>query len=217
MLQLSHSIAMSMIQIRRIFSENKLKEDLRSENILELLSKIKVRFTFTSTEDEKNFYKIHYLIEKMTCPVISLAEDVITFTRGSKLDQLADTFQHIATMLESISKVQKEMRDATVNPSIFFHTFRPYFASIASGIKFQGLSGFFQGKAQVYPGPSGAQTSLFPFLDSLFGLHYTGELANIMSKFRFHWPSEHRKYVQAIEKKSRKINQRIRPSEFVPK
>jgi len=111
------------------------------------LTDIQVLFSFTDEEDEKNFYRVHYWIEKIATKVPNLAIQIRDALKSKDASLLSHLLKELHGILTDINSIQKEM-DNNVDPEYFFNTLRPFFSCPSSGLIFQGFEGFFEKKVK---------------------------------------------------------------------
>ncbi|KAJ9664387.1 hypothetical protein H2198_000316 [Neophaeococcomyces mojaviensis] len=155
-----------------------------------VLSGLRSIVTFTGTIDEETFYLVPVLVERLGGPLIPLLLRTLIAARNgqwstvvSSLDTCADTLCQMANALGEMS---------LCNPDFFYNTIRPFIG----GIDGTFVRGTGEEISVKLAGGSAVQSSLFPFLDHIFGIKHESPL---LKEMRAYMPGKHRRLLEDVE------------------
>lgn len=170
------------------------------------LNTIQPLLTFTGSQDEAWFIKIHITIEAISGKALHAAHQAMRLAHEifyrqhnqKKIEKLIIFLQDIAESLHQASLILPKMKEGC-DPTYYWHSLRPYLNGwekiktlAQTGVKFEGVlirnhSPFYQ-----FKGASGAQSSIIPALDAALGMeHEIDEMYQIMLAFQQYMPPQH--------------------------
>src|SRR5262249_12073231 len=157
------------------------------------LGNIALLQNFWGGADEEWFILIHVDIEAKAAPAIRamlLAQDAAAKRNFQTLKELLGT---ISDALSSMYKKLLRMPELC-DPYIYYARVRPYIhgwnnnPALPNGVVYEGVEEY-AGKGQFFRGETGAQSSIIPSLDALFGVkHKPGLLFDYLMEMRDYMP-----------------------------
>jgi indoleamine 2,3-dioxygenase len=115
---------------------------------------------------------------------------------------------HVATIARTIDTMHEILlrMPERCDPYIYFNRVRPYIhgwanhPSLPAGMFYEDVADF-GGKAQIFRGETGAQSSIVPTLDAALGLtHKKDMLHAYLMEMRDYMPPAHRAFIAAVER-----------------
>ncbi|MBL4613969.1 MAG: hypothetical protein JKY27_03725 [Magnetovibrio sp.] len=162
---------------------------------------IKLLQNFLGGLDEEWFVLIHIEIEAKAAPAIgqipTLLDGVQSSNRKAICASLAIIEQALAAMRQTFARMSERC-----DPYIYYHRVRPYIhgwknnPALADGLVYQGVDE----QAYFYRGETGAQSTIIPVLDAVFGIHHAeDELRSYLMEMRDYMPLGHRAFLAEVE------------------
>ncbi len=154
--------------------------------------------------DEEWFILVHVDIEKKAAPLVNamipcqsaiLCQDTVQVTKELKVifDSLTQMNTALARMVEFC------------DPYVYYHRVRPYIhgwkghPDLPKGLIYEGVEEY-KGIPQQFRGETGAQSSIVPALDGLFGVqHQQDILRDYLMEMRDYMPPNFRAFIKHIE------------------
>lgn len=184
------------------------------------LENIEPIVTFTGTEDEKWFIKIHVVIEAECAMALKAANSLYKILKTiSKSDDIdTEKIAHeikmklifIKLSLDAAVILIRKMKEKC-QPSIFWEQLRPFLQgwhavsdieNRKKGVVFAGLENH-EHDAYLYHGPSGAQSSILPALDAILNVkHEINSMSEHLDLFKSYMPRAHREIILKFERSS---------------
>lgn len=161
--------------------------------------------TFTGSVDEAWFIKIHIAIEAACVPALRSAYDASLLHRQMIQNPALKTKENETTLLHYFQTITKALKEATTillrmkehcDGDYFFNTLRLFLQGWDEKcrVTFEGNKAIHQ-----YKGPSGAQSSILPSLDSALGIrHDVDGMFQQMMTFRQYMPSNHMSFIHTL-------------------
>ncbi|KIX93985.1 uncharacterized protein Z520_10322 [Fonsecaea multimorphosa CBS 102226] len=179
------------------------EEDIRSPPLHALANfqDIKSYASFTGTRDEDAFYLVPVMVEAQGAKLIKLMLDTIAADQNGEILDLVSSLDvcvtTLTTMRESLSVL-----DRYCEPIFFFEQIRPMLGG-SVGAEEKGLPDGValersDGSRIVVKcaGGSAGQSSLFQFLDHMFGVRHESKM---LLEMRAYMPKKHREFLEAVE------------------
>lgn len=161
--------------------------DIVPENIETLIS-------FTGTDDEAWFFKVHIAIEARAGEILH------ALTRAAE----AVDMEHERGVLRALRAIQTGLVDITTifhrmtegcDPDRYFLDVRPFLFGLTDVV----YEGMFDHEPQTYRGGSGAQSSIVPAVLSGLGIqHEHNELTRHLNSLHQYMPPEHRRFIAQL-------------------
>lgn len=174
------------------------------------LENIEPLFTLTGTRDEAWFIKIHVMIEAVCGKAAHAAfqiADAAKFSGCGTEETRVYIRRHLAdishALRESIQLLQRMQEGC--QPYVYWSLIRNYLhgwekAGDQKGVKFNGVSIRNRDTLFRFKGPSGAQSSIIPTLDTALGIqHEIDEMYQTMLTFRQYMPAEHGSFIELLK------------------
>lgn len=155
--------------------------------------------------DEEWFVLVHIDIEMKASNALQLFVPIQDAIKTDSIEKLPGFFQILIKSLTSMCQTLDRMVERC-DPYIYYNRVRPYIhgwkdnPALPQGIVYEGATSF-QGKPQQFRGETGAQSSIIPAFDALFGIkHHPDPLRVYLMEMREYMPSPHREFIRHIEK-----------------
>jgi indoleamine 2,3-dioxygenase len=162
---------------------------------------------FLSGVDEEWFILVHVDIEAKAIPIVQSCIAAIAAVAENNSEVLHSELHIIATALEKICATLDRMPEHC-DPYIYYHRVRPYIhgwknhPALPNGLIYDGVSQY-QQQPQQFRGETGAQSSIIPTLDGLFGItHANDQLGAYLLEMRNYMPPAHRQLLEYVEQHS---------------
>lgn len=184
------------------------------------LENIKPLFSFTNSDNEAGFIKIHVAIEAVFAAALNRLEEVSLLTKRIFKKEEPASKEHkkkIIFCLKELAEATKNARsilrqmEHLCEPDYFYNILRPYVKGTNSvitfsttgekqeGVEFEGIKSLDINKFQSYKGPTGAQSSIVPALDLFLGIeHNINSMFKEFHDFEKYMPSEHIAFVKGF-------------------
>jgi indoleamine 2,3-dioxygenase len=168
------------------------------------LGNISLLQNFLGGMDEEWFVLVHIDIEESAASAIRALKPAQIAAENSEASSLLKYLETIENSLKKIVQALDRMPERC-DPYIYFHRVRPYIhgwknnPSLPEGLLYESC---FNQERQFFRGETGAQSSIVPALDSLFGIeHKEDELSQYLKEMRDYMPYEHRIFLDGLAKK----------------
>jgi indoleamine 2,3-dioxygenase len=175
------------------------------------LGNIALLQNFLGGIDEAWFILVHVDIEAKAVPAINSCMTLIKAVGRQDEKTIYDGMVIIRDSLQKMCQVLDRMPEHC-DPYIYYHRVRPYLHGwknhplFPEGLMYEGVDQY-HGKPQQFRGETGAQSGIIPTLDGLFGVgHQEDELRIYLREMREYMPSQHRKFLERVEKTSQLRN-----------
>lgn len=178
---------------------------IRKENPVEL-GNITLLQNFLGGMDEEWFVLVHVEIEMKAAPALQAfndAQKAVQEKNDTLLEQKLEVIRSALTQMCSTLDRMPERCD----PYIYYNRVRPYIhgwkdnPSLTQGMVYEGVDAY-ENKPQEFRGETGAQSSIIPAFDALFGIkHRHDPLRVYLMEMREYMPSSHRVFLEQLEKK----------------
>ncbi|KIX02071.1 uncharacterized protein Z518_08010 [Rhinocladiella mackenziei CBS 650.93] len=162
---------------------------------------IKSTALFTGTRDEDAFYLVPVMVEAQGGKLVQLFLDAVTADQKGNGGDLLSTLQTCAARLKTMGETMSVLHQ-NCDPGFFYHRIRPMIAGSA-GAEEKGLPNGVtlqcsNGSEVVVKcvGGSAGQSSLFQFLDHMFGVEHESKL---LYEMRPYMPKNHREFLETVE------------------
>jgi indoleamine 2,3-dioxygenase len=160
---------------------------------------------FLAGMDEEWFILVHVDIEAKAAPALAAIRQAQKAAVEDWLQELELHLATVATALQHMYTTLLRMPEGC-DPYIYYHRVRPYIhgwkdhPALPDGVIYEGV-GAYGGKPQKFRGETGAQSSIMPSLDAALGItHQDDPLRPYLIEMRAYMPSNHRAFIEAIEK-----------------
>ncbi len=154
--------------------------------------------------DEEWFVIIHVDIEAKAAPAITSLFETQKAIIEDKPEELLTYLTTISNACETIYQALCRMPEFC-DPYIYYNRVRPFIHGwqdnpvIPNGLIYEGVREY-QNKPIVLRGETGAQSSLIPALDAVFGTaHVHGPLSGHLNDMRRYMPPKHLAFIEALE------------------
>lgn len=169
--------------------------------VLKGLHNVESCASFTGTLDEKAFALVPLLVEAEGGPMVAmLLEGLCAADRGDVGEVVGILKACLIKLVDMANLLQVLHVDC--DPLAFYDRIRPFIAG-SRGMESKGLpDGFIfelsngQRVASKCVGASAGQTSLFQFLDHIFGINHTSKFPQ---EIRLYMPVKHRQFLETME------------------
>src|SRR3989344_3732364 len=150
---------------------------------------------------EQWFIVIHAAIEAVAARVL----DVLAYIAGGDTD-LAAALWYMAAAVHDMNAVQARI-PKHMDPMVYYKTFRGYIQGFKS-IVYEGVPG----EPQTLRGEPGAQSSIFPLLDSFLKIRHDGRRKSTreFADMRNYMPAEHRELLELVDARPLDFTKRTR-------
>lgn len=154
--------------------------------------------------DEEWFVLIHVDIEKNASPILNA---MIPCQQAAKLGDTETVVKHLDTIHAAMIKLNTSLSRMIefCDPYIYYHRVRPYIhgwkghPDLPDGLIYEGVQEY-GGQPQKFRGETGAQSSIVPALDGLFGVEHEQDLLrDYLMEMRDYMPPKHRDFISCIE------------------
>lgn len=154
---------------------------------------VRIRYTFTGTRDESEFYRVSLLCE------FAGADGVLAATKLISEDQVDENvFSKIPSAIKNIEQAMLTMHD-NITPRVFYKDIRPFFNGWKN-VRFNGITQ--EQNALSYDGASAAESSLIPVFDILLAIQHAKK--EFFDKQRDYMPKVHRDFLIDLEDLAKK-------------
>ena len=164
------------------------------------LDNIEPIITFTGTNDEAWFIKIHVAIEATSGKALFLLQKMNEYLRHQPLinsEKIINSLNKITDTLADMRALMQRMKEHC-DPHIFWNVLRPYLMgwekikSPQEGPNGVMLEGIAIQERYNYSGPSGAQSSIIPALDGVFAIkHDINSMSSYLNNFKNYMSKKH--------------------------
>lgn len=153
--------------------------------------------------DEEWFILIHVDIEEKASQALDVLMPLQQATQKDNVKQALLYLTQIEDSLKQMCETLDRMPEHC-DPYIYYHRVRPYIhgwrnnPSLPNGMIYESC---FDEQPQFFRGETGAQSSIIPALDAVFGIkHKPDELRTYLQEMREYMPYEHRTFLNDLEK-----------------
>lgn len=155
--------------------------------------------------DEEWFILIHVEIEAQAAPAIA---QIPVLLDAAKTEDFEAVHAGLTVIAQALAEMHRTLARMTENcdPYIYYRRVRPYIhgwknnPALPQGLIYQGVGD----RAQFHRGETGAQSTIIPALDAVFGIdHEEDELSAYLIEMRAYMPSGHRAFLVEVERQSR--------------
>lgn len=160
---------------------------------------------FLGGVDEEWFILVHVDIEAKAASGLNAAFEAIKAAKSGNCDALTVSLKQVQQSLEQMCKTLLRMPEKC-DPYIYYHRVRPYIhgwknhPSFPNGLIYEGV---YDNKPQQFRGETGAQSTIIPTFDALFGItHSPDELYHYLQQMRNYMPESHRAFLHFVETNS---------------
>lgn len=154
--------------------------------------------------DEEWFILIHVDIEKKAGPIMVRLFDIQQAAADKDADRATALLNEIMPSMVALNESLARMLEFC-DPYVYYHRVRPYIhgwkghPDLPEGLIYEGVEEF-GGKPQQFRGETGAQSSIVPALDGLFGVeHVRDTLKEYLMEMRTYMEPAFRKFIEAVE------------------
>lgn len=168
------------------------------------IGNIQLLQNFLGGLDEEWFILIHVEIEAKAAVAISQVPAVLDAVSASNRDAVCIALSIIEKAMDEMRQTLARMTERC-DPYIYYHRVRPYIhgwknnPALPEGLIYEGVDD----RAYFYRGETGAQSTIIPVLDALFGIHHKDdELGRYLTEMRDYMPSGHRAFLADVEAQS---------------
>lgn len=154
--------------------------------------------------DEEWFILVHVAIEQKAIEALTGAVAAISAIAQNDTAALTAALNQIKASLEKMCNTLDRMPERC-DPYIYYNRVRPYIhgwknhPAFPVGLIYEGVAEY-NNQPQQFRGETGAQSSIIPTLDGLFGItHEHDELYSYLQEMRTYMPQEHRAFLEEIE------------------
>jgi indoleamine 2,3-dioxygenase len=180
---------------------------IQSDGLIELGNIVLIQ-NFLGGVDEEWFVLVRVDIEAKAIPALRGCVEAIEAAIAKEAEALFIALQTIEASLRNICKTLDRMPERC-DPYIYYTRVRPYIHGwknhpvLTSGMLYEGVEEY-GGVPQKFRGETGAQSSIMPTLDALFGItHAEDVLRTYLLEMREYMPPQHRQFIEYVEAKSR--------------
>jgi indoleamine 2,3-dioxygenase len=169
------------------------------------LDNIETIVSFSGTKDEAWFIKIHVAIEAVSAKAITAAQTAYHESLKNNPDASVIE-QSLRAMTESLNQsidIMHKMKD-NCHPEVFWNVLRPYLGGWEkvkpancedAGVRFEGIQTR-DTKPFAFGGPSGAQSSIVPALDTALKIkHDIDGMHKKLLEFKEYMPNQHQAFI----------------------
>lgn len=167
------------------------------------LGNIALLQNFLGGIDEEWFVLVHIDIEEKASIALQALVPAQQAAQNKKTEALLRDMQQIANGLEKICATLDRMPEHC-DPYIYYNRVRPYIhgwknnPALPQGLIYESC---FNNQPQYFRGETGAQSSIIPALDSVFGItHQEDELSVYLQEMRTYMPKAHRAFLDSLSK-----------------
>lgn len=154
--------------------------------------------------DEEWFVLVHVDIENKASVAINSFLRAQQSAQKNATEELLNSLKKIKSALEQMCQTLDRMPEGC-DPYIYYNRVRPYIhgwkdnPALPGGIIYEGVQQF-HNKPQRFRGETGAQSSIIPCLDAVFGItHEDDPLRQYLQEMRDYMPRMHREFLQKLE------------------
>lgn len=155
--------------------------------------------------DEEWFVLIHIDIEMKAAEALNLFIPLQEAALSQDINKMQGSLQSIRISLENMCQTLDRMSE-NCDPYIYYNRVRPFIHGwkdnpvLPEGLIYEGVSAF-ENIPQRFRGETGAQSSIIPAFDALFGIsHRPDPLRVYLMEMREYMPMEHRAFIERVEK-----------------
>lgn len=155
--------------------------------------------------DEEWFVLIHVDIEKSAAPLVNA---MLPCQNAVQNDNQSEVESHLNVIFKSLELMNASLARMVefCDPYIYYHRVRPYIhgwkghPDLPNGLIYEGVKAY-DGQPQMFRGETGAQSSIVPALDGLFGVAHEKDLQReYLMEMRDYMPPANRDFIAAVEK-----------------
>lgn len=168
------------------------------------LDNIALLQNFFAGADEDWFVGVHIQIEAQAAPVLRSVPKLQRAARARDAAALEAALVELADALEHIVETLLRMPELC-DPHTYYLRVRPYIFGwkdhprLPDGVVYEGVTSF--SGPQRFRGETGAQSSIVPLLDAIFGVaHADDPLRAYLREMRDYMPPGHRAFLAAVER-----------------
>lgn len=163
---------------------------------------------FLAGQDEAWFVLIHVAIEARAGQMLAEIPALIAATRQGDAVAVECSLMAISVVWDDLVAIFNRMPERC-DPYIYFKRVRPYIhgwkdnPALGVGLIYEGVTET-GGKPQLFRGQTGAQSSIVPAMDALFGIgHAQDPLRSFLDELHFYRPPRHRAFIDRVRDCSR--------------
>ena len=165
------------------------------------LGNIELLQNFIDLYDENWFILIHVEIERKASMAIESAFAAISCVETGDPDDLLLNLRAISVSLAMMINTLKRMPEHC-SPDVYYQRVRPWIKYFEN-VVYEGVEEL-DNKPQSFRGETGAQSSIMPLLEAVFGLtHEESVLTHHLRTMRFYMPMRHQLLIETVEATSR--------------
>lgn len=160
---------------------------------------------FLAGIDEEWFILVHVDIEATVAPALAALGPAQAAVLENQTQELERHLTTIAITLERAYATLLRMTERC-DPYIYYQRVRPYIhgwknhPALPEGVLYEGVAAY-GGRPQQFRGETGAQSSIIPSLDAVFGItHKDDPLRPYLMEMRDYTPREHRAFIETLER-----------------
>ncbi|KIW94535.1 uncharacterized protein Z519_04511 [Cladophialophora bantiana CBS 173.52] len=178
-------------------------QDIRLQSLQALadFQDIKSFASFTSTRDEDAFYLVPVMVEAQGGKLIKLMLDTIAADQKGESPDLVPILDICAATLTTMGQTLAVLHQ-NCDPMFFFQQIRPMLGGsvgaeekgLPNGVAFKRSNG--SRVVVKCVGGNAGQSSLFQFLDHMFGIRHESKM---LIEMRAYMPKKHRDFLEAVE------------------
>lgn len=168
------------------------------------LGNISLLQNFFGGLDEEWFVLVHVDIECKAASAISALPLAQQAAENKDHQHLFDYLKTIQSSLLAMCSTLDRMPEGC-DPYIYYNRVRPYIhgwkdnPALPDGMYYEGVSDY-QNQPQQFRGETGAQSTIIPCLDAVFGItHEEDLLRKYLHEMRDYMPKEHRQFLNSLE------------------
>lgn len=167
------------------------------------LGNIALLQNFLGGADEEWFILIHVDIEAKAIPALQAILPAMNAAQNKNGELLITNLEIISHSLHAMCDTLDRMPEHC-DPYIYFNRVRPYIhgwkdnPALPNGLMYENE---FNNVPQFFKGETGAQSSIIPCLDALFGIvHANNILKKHLDEMQNYMPPEHRAFLNTLQK-----------------
>lgn len=162
---------------------------------------------FLAGQDEAWFVLVHVAIEARAGAVLAEIPALITAIDQRDAAATEDGLARISTAWDDLNAIFDRMPERC-DPYIYFQRVRPYIhgwkdnPALGAGLIYEGIPEI-AGVPQTFRGQTGAQSSIMPVMDALFGIqHAQDPLRLFLDELHGYRPPVHRAFIDRVRERS---------------
>jgi indoleamine 2,3-dioxygenase len=172
------------------------------------LENIRVLQNFLGGMDENWFILVHVEIEARAGPALAAIPPLLDAADKGDIKGVRDELAVIRAAWARINPVFDRMPERC-DPYIYYNRVRPYIhgwegnPALPGGLIYEGVEKY-GGEPQAFRGQTGAQSSIVPTMDALFGIeHERDPLREYLDELHTYRPPGHRRFIEDVGARSK--------------